>query len=465
MADYRLQSPTISTEGTSFMALVNPDSTIIPFEFTGWKDEVRSWEDGAYIGAAISDTVFPYVVKGGHATEFMMKYFVNNFGPDKTQIGKSKHGMMLNPNGNIAGDGIVLPVAENEFLTTSCYPYIDYCLSREHDAGNFLDVTGDPNPANFILYQIGGPKSLQIVERATGEDFHDLAYLHFRNATIAGQTVRVLRLGMAGTLSYEVHVTGYEHCVEVYDALLAAGEPYGAKRLGYHAYMLNHTENGFAQSFYHFAYDYRGLEGFVEWCEKPGNEWILGLLTPPVCKGSDQDPTDFYVSPYDIDWGYLCSAKSHDFVGKEALLARKASKRRLVTLEWNADDIADVMRSQFDGSEHPFKDITDNANDYLYFDCFAGDVPMAADLVLNEKGERIGTSRGRSRIEHYHTMISLCSIDPSYAEQGTEVNVIWGTPDYPQKTIRAKVSRFPYLDLPSNASFDVSDIPHGNIQK
>ena len=461
MSQYTLQSPTINTDGASFWALVNPDSTVIPFEFTGWKDEVRAWQDNSYIGAAISDTIFPYDITGKGAKEFMKKYFVNNF--ENVTWGKSKHGMMLNPNGNIAGDGVVLPVSEEKYITTSCWPYIQYCLDREHAAGNMLDVEGVFNPESFIMYQVGGPRSLEIIERATGEDFHDLEYLCFRDSTIAGCPVRVLRLGMAGTLSYEVHIQSYEYCEPVYGALLAAGEKYEARRLGYHAYMMNHTENGFAQSYYHFLYDYRGLEGLEEWCTETGNDWVLGLLEPATMRGSEQDPTLCYVSPFDIDWGYLCAFKSHDFVGKEAALARKASRKRFVTLEWNADDIADIVKSQFDGSEQPYQDITDNVNDYLYFDCFAGFVPMAIDQVFSLEGKRIGSSRGRSRIEHYHTMISLCDIDPEFAEEDTEVVITWGMPTGPQKAVRAKVAKFPYLRLPANADFDVSTVPRGNV--
>lgn len=461
MSQYTLQSPTLTTEGVTFWALVNPDSTIIPYEYTGWKDECNSWHETAYIGTAISDTIFPYDIVGKGAKEFMKKYFANNF--EKVTWGKSKHGMMLNPNGNIAGDGVVLPISEEKYITTSCWPYIQYCLDKEHEAGRMLDVEGIYNPESFIMYQIAGPRSLEIVERATGEDLHDLEYLAFRNSTIAGCPVRVLRLGMAGTLSYEVHIDSYEYCEPVYNALIEAGEKYGARRLGYHAYMMNHTENGFAQSYYHFMYDYDGLEDFADWCVTSGNDWFLGCLEPARMMGSEQDPACTKVSPYDIDWGYLINFRDHEFVGKKAALARKQSRKRFVTLEWNADDIADIVRSQFDGSEQPYQDITDNVNDYLYFDAYAGYTPIAIDQVFSLDGDRIGSSRGRSRIEHYHTMISVADLEPEFAEEGTEVKVVWGRPDGPQKEVRAKVCQFPYLKLPLNASFDVSQVPHGNI--
>lgn len=461
MSEYTLQSPTLTTDGVSFWALVNPDNTIIPYEYNGWKAECNAWQDGVYVGTAISDTLFPYLIKGEGAVAFMNKYFTNNF--NNVVPNRSKHGMMLNPNGNIAGDGVILPLGENEFMTTCCWPYIQYCLDKEHEAGNMLDVEGIFDPSLVILYQVAGPRSLELIERATGEDFHDLEYLSFRYSKIAGVDVRILRLGMAGTLSYEVQLSGYEGCTDVYNALIEAGQEYGVERLGYHAYMMNHTENGFAQSYYHFMYDYDGLD-FGNWCLKNGFDWFLGCLEPPVMFGSEQDPQVSKVTPFDIDWGYLCAFKSHDFVGKEAALAARENRKKFVTLEWNADDIADIVKSQFDGSEQPYMDITDHVNDYLYFDAFAGYTPIAIDQVFSLDGKRIGSSRGRQRVEHYHTMISACDIDPEYAEIGTEVKIIWGTPDYPQKEVRAKVAKFPYLRLPANADFDVSNIPHGNIQ-
>ena len=57
-------------------------------------------------------------------------------------------------------------------------------------------------------------------------------------------------------------------------------------------------------------------------------------------------------------------------------------------------------------------------------------------------------------------MLSLATIDTRYAEEGTEVVVLWGHPDTRQKEIRATVSRFPYLiDPVRNENFDVSTIP------
>lgn len=441
----------VPVDGTEFTAVISSSGSIIPYEFTGWRDEVKSWNETAYLGAAISE-MFPYTIKGPGATEFLKKYAVNNF--DVAPVGKSKHIMLLNGLGNIASDGIILRIAEDEYLTSLLYPLIDFYMEEEHKAGRFLDTEGICQVGQFCLYQVGGPKSLEILETATQEDLHDIEYLHFRNATIAGETVRIFRLGMAGTLSYEVHCDAV-NCEAVYKAILEAGEDFGIKRLGFHAYMMNHTENGFPQCGLHFYWDYREISGFIEWLER-NVPWFIPMTTCPPNIGSYKDNIEaFYVSPYDIGWGYLINY-DHDFVGKEAAWTKKNSKhRKVVTLEWNAEDIGDVYASQFAGGT-PYMPM-DSVNDYYAFSEYIA--PQVADIVLDKNGKEIGISTGRGQIVHYNTMISLASIDPEYIEIGTEVVVIWGNENYPQKKIRAKVAKFPYLKLPKNEDFDVNEIP------
>ena len=129
------------------------------------------------------------------------------------------------------------------------------------------------------------------------------------------------------------------------------------------------------------------------------------------------------------------------------------------------DDYTSWLRSEtaFDKIGEYYEITTpylDNANDYLMHNCFAGFYHMHADKVLAD-GKQVGISTGRGEIVHYHTMISHASIDPEYAALGTEVTVLWGSEEYPQKEIRAKVVEFPYLKETLNGDFDVSKVPYG----
>ena len=82
-----------------------------------------------------------------------------------------------------------------------------------------------------------------------------------------------------------------------------------------------------------------------------------------------------------------------------------------------------------------------------------------ADLVLDGDRE-VGITTGRATSMGYRRMISLAFIEPALAEEGTGLVVLWGQPDGPQKRIRARVARYPYLDAVNNRDFDVETIPH-----
>ena len=57
-------------------------------------------------------------------------------------------------------------------------------------------------------------------------------------------------------------------------------------------------------------------------------------------------------------------------------------------------------------------------------------------------------------------MISLGFIDPEFAKEGQDVEILWGTPGTRQMKIRAKVARYPYnKDLVRNEDRNTDDIP------
>lgn len=82
-----------------------------------------------------------------------------------------------------------------------------------------------------------------------------------------------------------------------------------------------------------------------------------------------------------------------------------------------------------------------------------------ADKVLAD-GVQVGISTGRIHSYSYGTMISLGFVNPAYATEGTELSVIWGTPDTQQIEVKVRVAQYPYnKDLVRNEDRDVSDVP------
>jgi glycine cleavage system aminomethyltransferase T len=170
-----------------------------------------------------------------------------------------------------------------------------------------------------------------------------------------------------------------------------------------------------------------------------------------------------YRNPVELGWGHLVKF-DHDFIGR-AVLEREVTnpRRKMVTLVWNAEDILDVLASQFrTGVPYP---PMDNPN---HFGFEVGDkthsLTLYADRVLKD-GKLVGISSGQAYTYYYRQMLSLCSIDVPYGDVGTEVVVLWGDPGTRQKEIRATVSRFPYLDENRNEHVDVNKIPCAVVRR
>ena len=425
-----------------------------PMEYNGWREEAQSWKESAYLGAALGISPI-YSVKGPDAERFFTENFVNDF--TTMPVGGFRHGIMCDEQGRIMQDGVVMRIAKDEFYTCWLLPYIDYALLK----GTY-DAVGENLSGQRFLFQVAGPKSLEILERAAGSDLHDIEFGHHRKAKIGEAEVRIFRLGMAGSLAYEVHGDVADGQA-VFNAIWEAGRDQGMKKLGQIAYMLNHTEDGFPQAYYHFPYPWYEDAGFAAYLDaRPGAGWMEFM--PRLFGSMGDDLKKRCVTPFDTGWENRINW-DHDFPGKKALQQiAKAPKRTVVTLEWNTDDVADVYASQF-RDEEPYEPISDRPNDIRFdpgtLDQATGQIrtfTYHADKVLKD-GREIGFSSGRAVSQTYRRMISLGFIERDLAKIGTEVAVLWGTSGWRQKEIRATVARFPYLQVERNDKVDVEKIP------
>jgi glycine cleavage system aminomethyltransferase T len=410
-----------------------------PFEYTGWRDEQLSWYNKCYIHTHLNP-LRTYVIKGVDSLKFLKKYCVNSF--EKFPVGKTKHVIMCNENGLNIADGILLRTGENEFLASCLTPWIQYCLETSG-----MDVEGEDITGKDFMFQIAGPKSLEVLEAASGDNLHDVKFLSHRMSKMLGKDIRILRVGMVRSLGYEVFGK-IEDAIPIFNQIMKAGNKYGICRLGTPAYNMTHWECGFPQAFLDFPFAWFEHEGFAKWLGlDPSYAKLKGSMEPDIKL--------YYRNPIELGWGNHIKF-DHDFLGKEALQKiLESPHREMVTLEWNKEDILDIHRSQLEDKE-PYTDIS-KPDDISYE---AGQV-YHADKVLNKDGKCIGISTGRMVSWYYREMISICSIDQEYSKEGTETFVLWGNPKTRQKKIRARVVRFPYMK--ESRTIDVNDIPLGTM--
>jgi glycine cleavage system aminomethyltransferase T len=391
-------------------------------------------------------------IKGPDVLKLMSSITVNNY--DRFPVGAIKHVIHCAENGNVLMHGLAFRLAEDEVAVHSNSFYVQFAV----DSGKF-DVKTIGRDVTFI-YQLGGPRSLEIVERAAQKDLHDLKFMRFRtDCTVAGHPVRITRMGMAGTLSYEVQGNFEEAKLDVYNELLRVGKPLGLVKLGINAYMSNHTEDGYPQAALHFPCDFR-VTGYGEYTRKSMEalnmshlEYLEVRNIPGGTYSDDLD--DYYRNPFELGWGHMVNF-DHDFVGRDALLKIAKSHRKMVTLVWNHEDMLKVFASYFDKSDEPYMSLPfqQEIND------MGPGLNKFFDYKVLKNGKTIGLAMWRTYTLYYRETISLCCIDPEFSEIGTEVELIYGDAGERPITIRATVARYPYLDLTSNKNYDVETIPH-----
>ena len=422
---------------------------LMPYQLTGWQDEGLSWKKDVYLHTMTSGTGKGVPLRGPDAEKLMDHAFVNSFSLAKFPVGAGRHIITCAPNGNIGAHGMCLRTAEDEFITFVREPFISvYASSGAFDVEPFR-----PKDTKGIIFQIGGPRSLELVENLIGEDIHDLKFMKFKWAKVLGKPVRVVRMGMAGTLSYEVHSDDINELKAMYEETLRLGEGYGLKVLGRLSYMSNHTENGYPQQGYNFMPDWSdpAVQAYMGDGEVDGGNFRKVPLRGSL---ASEGREAYHLNPFEAGWGGSINW-DHDFVGKDALMRLKddPNGRKICSLEWDPEGVLDVFRTYFDDTAGVAHEMQMPQN---LLENPAGNLQ---DKLVDGSGKVIGKSAGRLYTLHYKKMISMAWVDPAYAEIGKEVTVIWGEPGSRQIPIKAKVARYPYLDLPPNRTYDLTQIP------
>lgn len=417
------QNVYITPEGP--IRTINGQIPMFPLEYSGWQEEELSWHDNCYIHAGLNPFIF-HEIKGDDFLDFMEKVTISTY--RQFPVGKARHAIFCNEEGKIKLDGILVRRGEDEFLAMHL---LDPAVLNE-EMGNPYHFTSRDVSNERFFYQLCGPRSLEVVEAATRKDLHDLKFMYAMDAQIDGMDVFILRTGMAGTLGYEIHGKA-EDAVAVYEKVIEEGKAFDIHPIGRHAYRNTHTEGSIAQGGIHFAF-------------------FNPNAVSSVTGSFGEDCPYRYASPIDVGWENLISFK-HDFIGKAALQNElEGPHNTMVHLIWNADDILKVAATWF---EPDSCDVMDMVED---FDYVHSNRHVHLDAVYD--GDRlIGAASGRMLSSKNHEMMSLCVISEEYAQEGREVEVLWGSPGTRQMRIRATVLLAPYIKECRNDNYDVNQIP------
>jgi sarcosine oxidase subunit alpha len=236
------------------------------------------------VGAMDASTLGKIEVVGADAPAFLDRMYTNRM--SNLPVGSIRYGLMLGLDGMVLDDGVAMRLAEDRYLVTTTTGGAATVLDRfeewlqtewPHLRGYCTSVT-----EQWAVVAISGPRARDVVS-ATGTDVDTsreaFPFMTFRDGHVAGVPARLARVSFSGELAYELHVPAW-HGLEVWEAVMAAGEPFGIEPYGTEAMHVLRAEKGY------------------------------------VIVGQD---TDGSVTPHDLGMDWIVNLSKGDFVGRRSL--------------------------------------------------------------------------------------------------------------------------------------------------
>ena len=216
----------------------------------------------------------------------------------KLAIGQCKYVLIVNNEGGILNDPVLLRLAENHFwLSLADSDVLFWAQGVAINSG--LDVKiiePDVSPL-----QLQGPNSGEIMVKLFGESIKDLKYYWLREINLDGIPLIISRTGWSSELGYELYLRDSSKGNELWEKIMSAGRDFG-------------LEPGHTSSI-------RRIEG--------------GML-------SYHADADINTNPFELGLDRLVSLDNNiNFVGKNALtkIKEEGIKRKQVGLEIKCDTL------------------------------------------------------------------------------------------------------------------------------
>jgi aminomethyltransferase len=350
--------------------------------------------------AALIDVspLYKYLVSGPDALRLVDRVITRD--ATKLAVGSVYYTPWCDEHGKVVDDGTIHRLDDQRFRWTAADPQLRWL--RQNSAG--LDVTIDEETETTAALALQGPLSRDVLESATGQSFADLRYFRRRPSKIGRVAIDVSRTGYTGDLGYELWMP-VKGAVAVWDAVMAAGRPYGIRPAGMVALDAVRLEAG-----------------------------LILLEVDYTSARHAMNPEQHY-SPFEIGLGRLVSFDKGDFVGRLALereVRDGGPARRLVGLQLDWNDIEGLYDAQ--GLPPAISPSVDRSP-----------VPVFAG------GRQVGraTSHGWSPL--LKQAIALASVPPQYDAIGSSLAVEW-TVEGRRGRVGAQVVPLPFLDLPRKRS-------------
>jgi sarcosine oxidase, subunit alpha len=236
------------------------------------------------VGVMDASTLGKIDVVGSDAAVFLDRMYTNRM--STLAVGSIRYGLMCGPDGMAFDDGVVMRLGEERFFVTTTSGGAAKVLDRFEEwlqtEWTDLRVYCTSVTEHWATIAVNGTKAREVLAAAgTNVDLETaiFPFMSWREGEVAGMPARVARVSFSGELAYEINVAGW-HGLAMWEAVMAAGQPFGITPYGTEAMHVLRAEKGF-----------------------------------PIV-GQDTDGT---VTPLDLGMGWIVRKDDGDFVGRRSL--------------------------------------------------------------------------------------------------------------------------------------------------
>ena len=243
--------------------------------------------------AALIDVspLYKYRITGRDAARLLDRMITRDM--TKLQVGQVYYTPWCDVHGKVIDDGTVSRLDEGAFRLTSA----DSSLRWLHLNAVGLEVAIEDISERVATLALQGPLSRAILEAVAPAEIATLKYFRLAETTVDRIPVAISRTGYTGDLGYEIWVEA-DDALAVWDALMAAGTPYGLTPAGVWALDVARIEAGLIM----LDVDYHSAHHALIEEQKS--------------------------SPFEINLGWAVSPAKGPFNGRRALAAERARSPR-----------------------------------------------------------------------------------------------------------------------------------------
>ncbi|MGH7644100.1 MAG: aminomethyltransferase family protein, partial [Gemmatimonadales bacterium] len=243
--------------------------------------------------AALIDVspLYKYLIRGRDAARLLDRLVTRRVATART--GQVLYTPWCDGAGKVLDDGTIARLAEDTFRLTAAEPNLRWL----GDGAAGLDVSIEDVSERTAALALQGPSSRAILNEIVDADLSGLKYYRLTPARLRGIPVTISRTGYTGDLGYEIWLDAGD-ALAVWDAVVAAGGPYGLAPAGMLALDVARIEAGLL---------------LLEVDYVSARHALIEAQTS---------------SPYELNLGWAVSLEKDEFVGRGALVREHARGTR-----------------------------------------------------------------------------------------------------------------------------------------